>query len=167
MTIGTQFSPDRRYRYTLERKLGPQPTDRPPLTVAFIMLNPSTADAEVNDPTVRRCIGYATDWGFERLLVGNLFALRATDPRELRRAKNPVGVENDAWLRRIIEASDLVICAWGSHSLAAKRAHEFFGDSPVRCLATTKDGHPRHPLYLRRDLTPIRVKLPVPEVKPA
>src|SRR5690349_51792 len=90
---GAIFSKDHRYRYLLWRTL-----DKGSKYLAVIGLNPSTADASVNDPTNRRCIGFARDWGYSRLYVVNLFAFRATKPDVLRAAKDPIGVDNDRWL---------------------------------------------------------------------
>jgi hypothetical protein len=144
-------------------------------TCLFVMLNPSTADASEDDPTIRRCIGFAQRWGYQRLAVGNLYALRATDPKALTRTPgpNPVGelmVEsnghtyanaNDEWLRRLCMSPDTkrVIVAWGAHPDAQDRAakvadvltaHHF----PVECLGRTKSGAPKHPLYLAADTEP-------------
>src|SRR5437588_2477108 len=87
------FSPDGRYRYLLTRRLG-----RSRRVATFIMLNPSTADAINNDPTIRKCVGFARRWGCGLLQVVNLFALRATEPRVLRAAADPVGPENSRWI---------------------------------------------------------------------
>lgn len=146
-----QFSPDRFHRYALERRWGKGPF------IMFIGLNPSTADEERDDPTIRRCVGYAKAWGAGGLLMGNLFAWRATDPRELRTAWDPVGPDNDAWLSTMCERSIFVVCAWGANPLAPVRAeHALFFLDPrkTRCLGRTKSGQPRHPLYLAKDLVP-------------
>src|SRR3954453_788312 len=99
-----------RYRYLLTRQVGPGTR-----TAVFIMLNPSTADATDDDPTIRRCIGFARQWGCGRLAVLNLFALRATDPAWMKQADNPVGPENRDWFDRTFPASHdgPVVCAWG------------------------------------------------------
>ena len=107
---GAIFDGRRRYRYRLWRVW-----DEAKPRVAFLMLNPSTADEEVLDPTVRRCLGYAQAWGFGSFEVGNIFALRSTDPRALRAAADPVGRANDAKLISIAARSDLVVCGWGAH----------------------------------------------------
>lgn len=147
-----------RYRYTLEREWMTGSG-----TCLFIMLNPSTADAEQDDPTIRRCIGFAQRWGYKRLTVGNLFAYRATDPKDLRR-QTPLevaaGPENDEWLRRLCTQAALVVAAWGSHRFASYRlpfvepilAERSGG---VVCLGATKAGHPRHPLYVKGDVEPV------------
>jgi hypothetical protein len=124
----------------------------------FVMLNPSTADASEDDPTIRRCIGFARSWGFARLVVANLYAFRATDPRELWVADEPVGPENDRWLWELSYDAHEVIAAWGAtrHPGGQERVREVLMalGSPhdsTRCLGQTKELHPRHPLYLKRD----------------
>ena len=101
-----------RYRYLLTRQVGPGPR-----TATFIMLNPSTADATNDDPTIRRCIGFARQWGCGRLAVLNLFAFRATEPADLKRAEEPVGPENRAWFERTLLGTPdgPVVCGWGVH----------------------------------------------------
>lgn len=123
------------------------------------MLNPSTADAEVLDPTVRRCLGFAHDWGFGSIEVVNLFAFRATDPRDLLRAAAPVGAANDRAILDAASAADRVVVAWGAHGTHLGRGAEVAGrlaDNSVQtlALATTKGGQPRHPLYVRADTRP-------------
>src|SRR5262245_44648837 len=86
-----------RYRHVLTRQVGPGTR-----TATFILLNPSTADARVNDPTIRRVIGFTRQWGYDRLTVLNLFAVRATDPADLKRADDPVGPENKAWFEKVL-----------------------------------------------------------------
>lgn len=153
--IGTRISNNGLYRYTLDRDLFAGEG-----TVAFIMLNPSTADATQDDPTIRRCIGYGISWGFQKLLVGNLFALRATKPIKLLAADDPVGPENDRWLREIANEADLVVCAWGAHKLAAKRAREAVLPGELTALKVTASGQPGHPLYLKKDLQPVKFEVP-------
>ena len=146
---GSAFlSPCGLYRYSLMRTLF---TGRG--RVLFIMLNPSTADAEVDDPTIRRCIGFAREWGFQELEVANLFALRATDPKELRKASDPVGPENDRHLMMMSSCADAVIAAWGAHGAYRNRSRQVLGllEGTVECLGLTKQGHPKHPLYIRAD----------------
>ena len=131
--------------------------------VLFIMLNPSTADAETDDPTLRRCIGYARAWACGSLAVVNLFGLRTTDPRELRRHADPVGRRNDdyvlAAIRSVDDAAGLIVCAWGARGgyLARDRAVlgliRSTGMTP-HVLGLTRGGHPRHPLYMSRSATP-------------
>ena len=108
------LSPCGRYRYRLERDLGALTATRG--AVAFIMLNPSTADATTDDPTIRRCIGYARAWGYARLIVGNAYAWRSTDPAGLWTAgPGPVGPDNDQHLEQIARDAEPVVCAWGAN----------------------------------------------------
>lgn len=140
------ITPCGRYRYALCREW----IDRRP-TIAFIMLNPSTADASRDDPTIRRCIRFARDWGFGKIAVGNLYALRSPHPDHLATAADPVGPENDRWLREIIGRASTVVVAWGACPVARARAVdvlEMLSHRPLYCLGTTRDGHPRHPLYV-------------------
>jgi hypothetical protein len=142
------------FRYELTREW-----DRDLPTIGFIMLNPSTADASNDDPTIKKCIKFAVRWGYGRLLVGNLYGYRATDPRALRSSVDPVGPENDVSLIRIITASEKIVCGWGVNAVddwrgpAVKSLIKRFG-LPPQALRITKDGHPGHPLYIRDD-TPL------------
>jgi hypothetical protein len=124
------------------------------------MLNPSTADAEVDDPTIRRCIGFAKREGCGSINVVNLFAYRATDPEALKGVADPVGPMNHKWLAWALEAARFkhttIVCAWGAHALAAAQADRFveraaIHSAPICNLGLTKAGHPRHPLYVRGD----------------
>lgn len=138
-----------RYRYVLNRELA---TDRNNGTVLFVMLNPSTADRTSNDPTIRRCIGFATRWGFSRLRVVNLYAARATKPADLFALNDPVGPQNDWYLARELERADRIVAGWGHHGARFDRARhviEAHADRRWYCLGTTKDGEPRHPLYVK------------------
>ena len=138
-----------RYRYSLERVWGDE--SKP---VCWIMLNPSTADAERDDPTIRRCIGFSWAWGYGSLVIVNLFAWRASDPRDLRFADDPIGPENDRAISRAVTNTDLVVAAWGvppsnigHRDQKVRRDVEQMGRS-LHNLGLTKGGHPRHPLYL-------------------
>jgi hypothetical protein len=154
---GAILSPDGRYRYTLERYWGPHDS-----FALFVMLNPSTADASVDDPTIRRCMGFARAWGHDGLLVWNLYGYRATDPAELDRVAEPIGPENEDHLWDILldEAGPpaVIVAAWGAKPnrgrYGSREAVIRVGplyDREVFCLGLTKDGHPRHPLYVRAD----------------
>lgn len=128
--------------------------------INFVMLNPSTADALVLDPTVRRCAGFAEGWGFGALEVTNVFALRSTDPHALRTAANPVGPGNDDAIREAARAAQLVVAAWGVHGKLNGREAEVREllasvGTEVVCLRRTRAGHPGHPLYVRRDAEPL------------
>jgi hypothetical protein len=150
-----EYSPCRRYRYTLTRTMAPDLVGDDARTIAFIGLNPSTATATTDDPTVRRCIGYAAREGFGRFVMLNAFGFRATDPNDMKAQADPVGDGNDAAIARVASQADLVVLAWGAHGTHWGR-HDAVLDlldglcDPV-CLGVTKAGLPRHPLYLRSD----------------
>lgn len=142
------FDPTRTYRYTLERHWG----DASP--AVFVMLNPSTADAFADDPTIRRCTSFAKREGCGGLIVVNLFALRATDPKQLYTHPDPVGPLNDGIVYEARLQGSPVIAAWGVHGALNGRAEVVVGlleFSDLMCLGTTKDGRPRHPLYVPGD----------------
>ena len=150
---GAEFSDDRVYRYVLWRKWN---KEKP--KVVFIGLNPSTADEEINDPTITRCENFALKWKFGGLFMLNIFAFRATDPRRMKAALDPVGPGNDDWIIKVVEKAGPIVLAWGNNGDYMNRGkaviellHEFdlyyLGD-------LTKGGHPRHPLYLKADLEP-------------
>lgn len=143
------------YRYRLDRRWGEGPT------CAFIMLNPSTADADVDDPTIRRCTGFAKREGCGALMVGNLFAFRATKPEDMADSDDPCGPENRHFLGNMIErCNGPLIAAWGAHWMAQSGLASTDFGGRLLCLGTTKEGHPRHPLYVRSDaaLRPFEVR---------
>jgi hypothetical protein len=153
MTVGSssaRLSPHVLYRYSPTHRWG-----RGGRTATFIMLNPSTADATVDDPTIRRCIGFARSWGCQGLSVLNLYALRATDPAELWRASDPVGPDNDAYLADHFSSAQTwpLVAAWGSAANPERVAQvlALSGTAELQALGVTKTGQPRHPLYLRAD----------------
>jgi hypothetical protein len=126
-------------------------------TVCFVMLNPSTADALKDDPTIRRCVAFAQAWGYSVLSVRNLFAYRATDPKELLTAENPTGgPRGDAELAAAATA-ELLIAAWGADVPFGRdiEAVAMFYDKPLHCLKLSKHGKPWHPLYVRGDAVPL------------
>lgn len=148
------------YRYRLTRRLLPGENS----AVCWIMLNPSTADALEDDPTIRRVVGFSKLWGYNRVEVVNLFAYRATDPSLLARAHYPQGLENTRHIQDAIRESDQVIFAWGGSGRfagvvrldAAKRAvAHAMGGTPRLCLGQTMKCEPRHPLYLKKTTEPI------------
>jgi len=142
------FDKTRTYRYRLTRKFGPGKR------VVFICLNPSKADEHVDDNTVRRCIGFAKKWEAGRLDVLNIFALRSTDPWVLYGVRDPVGPENDRWIRRTVRQADVVVAAWGNHGAYLDRGAHVRAMIPpfrVECFGVTKAGQPKHPLYLPVD----------------
>jgi len=149
----TILSDDGKYRYTLYRDLNNIFGNGEILL--FIGLNPSTADAETDDPTIRRVKNYAISFGYSHLLVGNLFAYRATNPCIMELQSDPVGPENDRHLQEMIYGADHVLCGWGTHGTLNNRDREVmeFAWRKARCLSVNSDGTPGHPLYLRKDLT--------------
>jgi hypothetical protein len=144
-----------RYRYRLQRVW--EPGRAFPL---FVMLNPSTADAEVDDATIRSCVRLSKSWGYGGIEVVNLFAWRATDPADLMKAASPVGPLNDEYIRDALAYCDFALCAWGAHKLAVRRGQTVAGivrDSKefAHCLGTTKAGAPKHPLYIKTGTRPM------------
>lgn len=156
------ISSDGHYRYRLGRWWTPTPAD-PPNVDLWVMLNPSTADASVDDPTIRRCIGFSRGWGADGLRVVNLYALRSTDPTALLTHPDPVGPHNNEWLAwcadRTRRGSGRIVLAWGAHQAANGRRTAALhaltrGAGPLWCLDLTKSGAPRHPLYVPADTQP-------------
>ncbi|MEN3308969.1 MAG: hypothetical protein V7603_5171 [Micromonosporaceae bacterium] len=152
------FSPDaaKTHRYVLTRTWGSG------TRIGWLMLNPSTADALVDDKTIGRCTSYSRRWGAGGLVVVNLFALRSTDPGALRGHPDPVGVSNDEAILAQLADDHLatVVAAWGAHPFAAARARhvtDIFAAQRIRlqCLGATRNGHPRHPCRLP-DGVPLR-----------
>lgn len=143
--------------------------DHRPL-VCWIMLNPSTADASIDDPTIRRCIAFSKAWGYGGMLVVNLFAFRATDPRQLKLAADPIGEQCNIHLDSAVRRCSLTIAAWGNHGAFQKRGRNValmceVAGLQLHCLGLTNDGHPKHPLARGRhrvpdDAQPIPFKLP-------
>jgi hypothetical protein len=149
------FSRDGVYRYWLLRELVACGAGSYPLhfkRILWIMLNPSTADCTVNDPTIKQCMAFSAAWGFQIMEVVNLFALRATDPRVLTQVKgDPVGEENDRWIKYAAGSADRIVCAWGSNRFARCRARQvaqMLSDYSLHCLHINADGMPKHPLYI-------------------
>lgn len=144
MFRSAQFSDCRFYRYRLDRRWADG------RAMAFIMLNPSTADADKDDPTIRRCIGFSKREGCGALIVGNIYAFRATKPADLWKAAFPVGPDNHRALSEIADAADIIVCAWGDQGTGptpdALRGHDLW------CLGRTKNNYaPRHPLHVKAD----------------
>ena len=153
-----------RYRYALCRVWNAELQ-----RIMFIGLNPSTADEHRDDPTLRRCLGFAKAWGFGSLFMLNIYAYRATDPRELATAPDPVGTENLRWLKHYhFHESNKTVAAWGSQYgiddhlakvLSLRRngdtEGETMGDN-LWCLGVNNDGSPRHPLYIKADTELVR-----------
>lgn len=143
------------YRYRLTRA-NPRPWagEKGAGVVLFIMLNPSTANEQRDDPTIRRCMGFAWDWGYLVMKVVNLFAMRATDPRKLRTAtRDPIGHLNPGVLRSEAAGANTIVAAWGaggSYLGQDEKVKKLLGDYTLCCLGKTAKGHPRHPLFVRR-----------------
>lgn len=142
------------YRYKLQRGILNPNEDYEP-RVLWIMLNPSTANAEVDDPTIRKCMGFSKRLGFNSLWVGNLFGFRATHPKDLFSSSEPVGKDNDHCLQEMIDHCQAVIWAWGSHGTNKRCVSRIeiiknldYKNKPVSWVGTTQTGQPTHPLML-------------------
>lgn len=159
MRMGAIIDATGTYRYSLWREW-----DANAPRVCFVMLNPSTADATTDDPTIRRCIRFAQFWGYGSLEVVNLFAYRTTTPIDLRHAPNPIGKENDRYCYQASLNATKVIVAWGNWGGLLNRNQTvlnlLFHQQEIDCLGITKPGHPRHPLYIRSNTVPIRYSWP-------
>lgn len=150
------ISDDGLYRYRLDRWWGPESEGAGSTRLPFIMLNPSTADANMDDPTIRRCMGFARREGFDGITVVNLGAGRATNPDDWTAMEDPEGPENLAYLYDVAEMAGHIVAAWGAHPHAVNLGAfvlRVLRDAaiPVLCLGTTKSGAPRHPLYVKGD----------------
>ena len=151
------FDQPHTHRYLLARSWEPHLP-----TLAWVMLNPSTADAFADDPTIRRCVSFARRDGYGGIKVLNLFALRATDPAQLRGHPNPVGACNDRILAAHARGS--VVAAWGAGGALNGRGTEVArrlvsAGVVLLCLGVTKDGHPVHPLARGRERVPDDARL--------
>lgn len=147
---GAVFSECRTYRYSLWRIWNDLQDP-----VLFIGLNPSTADEYTDDPTIRRCIGFANSWGHGGIIMANLFGFRATEPKDMMKADDPVGPDNDWRLKELAERADIAVAAWGnggSFRDRGKTVAELVPD--LFYLKLNKSGQPAHPLYLKADLQP-------------
>ena len=151
---GARMSECGQYRYELWRTWSAAPA------LGFVLLNPSTADAVKNDPTVERCERRARSSGYGGVRIVNLFALRATDPGELYTHPDPVGPDNDAAIEACVRDVQLLICGWGKHGAHLDRATQVLGrlralGAVPHYLALNRDGSPRHPLYVGYGAQPI------------
>ncbi len=167
------FSDCGTYRYSLHRRWAPEPATLEPGgqaglppggRVCFCLLNPSTADAKVLDPTLTRCVRFARRWGGGHMEVVNAFALRSTNPKGLGRAADPNGAGNDRAIVRAAKRADLVVIGWGTHACLNDRHAAVLGllrgVCTPHCFGVTKAGFPRHPLYLPGDQPLIRYGQP-------
>lgn len=155
---GAKFSPCRKYRYSLFRTW-----DNELPVVEFIGLNPSIANEKKNDNTIRRCIQFAKDWGYGTIIMLNAFGYCATDPRDMKACEDPIGVGNDKEIIRMSHRADLIVACWGAHGGFENRDMEVMAilrvqELEVYCLGVTKNGFPKHPLYLSGDEKPVRYK---------
>ena len=144
------FSPCRKYRYSLSRTW-----DINQKIILFIGLNPSTADETHDDPTIRRCLLYSSSWGFGGLIMVNLFAFRATLPKDLKNSKHPVGRDNNQFIIHAHKEASMTIAAWGNDGDLYNRDQEVLEiiSNPM-CLKVNKTGQPAHPLYQKKDIKP-------------
>jgi len=172
---GAVISFDQKHRYHLWRRT-PDAHNR----CLFVMLNPSTADAYQDDPTIGRCVDYARRWGHDGLDVVNVFAWRETDPDQLPHVDDPIGERNQDYLMRLAHECMLVVCAWGDGPSVGKRSkvgerwHALFAASTAHvlglfagramCFGTTKSGNPKHPLYLPKVAALVPAPNPTGEV---
>jgi len=143
------FSPDRRYRFSLRRRWGAGPG------LLMVMLNPSRADAERDDPTTTFCVNRARERGFGRYEAVNLFALVDPSPAALRTVEDPVGRGNDGWIRRAAKRADRIVVAWGRHGRLLDRERKvltILRDDTLSCFGHNADGTPRFPRALPRDI---------------
>jgi hypothetical protein len=146
------------YRYRLTREVDPFEMR----ALLWIMLNPSTADASIDDPTIRRLKGFTKHWGCGSFSVVNAYALRSKSPKDLWRASDPVGPDNDTWIAGECKKYDTVVVAWGAHARPERisKLREILRASrQVMCLGVTASGAPKHPLYLPYE-TPLIEWLP-------
>ncbi|WP_323677864.1 DUF1643 domain-containing protein [Halorubellus sp. PRR65] len=149
--MGAVLSNDENYRYQLWREWDPKKG-----TVGFVMVNPSTADGMEDDATITRIVNYAKRWGYGRVVVANLFALRSSDPSDLGEHEDPVGPKNDEYLQETCQEAEKVVAAWGTNGTRQNRHREVVEtlDFELYALDTTKHGHPVHPLFEKKDLEP-------------
>ena len=153
---GATFSSCQRWRYLLWRRW-----DEEKPAANFLMLNPSTADEHQLDPSCSRARDFAERWGYGALIVTNLFAWRATDPRAMKRAAEPVGRSNNQAILRAARQSAIVVCAWGNHGAHLDRAATVVANLRgaglrLSALRVTAQGQPSHPLYLPARLAAAR-----------
>jgi hypothetical protein len=158
MQTGATLDITQTYRYTLWRNWDPHLP-----RVGFVMLNPSRADAIVPDPTLRRCIRFAQQWGYGGLEVMNLFAYRSASPAQLKQVADPIGAETDRYLATLPQQVERIIVAWGNHGSWQNRDRQvlalFPPHPPLYCLGITQQGQPTHPLYIKYDQQPRRFEV--------
>lgn len=164
----SEFSAQREHRFTLWRCTicrSQQCThllDEKP-HIQFIGLNPSTADEVQNDPTVTRCMDFASRWGYDQMVMTNIFAFRATDPEDMKKAEYHAHVTNNYWILKLAAGAGMVLCGWGNHGTFQNRGDEVksflkIRKIPLHCLKITNLQQPIHPLYQPSDSQPIPFK---------
>lgn len=163
MNRGAFISKCKKYRYGLWRQW-----DTKKANVGFIMLNPSIADGDIDDPTIRRCISYAYDWGYGGLYVVNLIPYRATDPKELNKIEIPdyVTENNIIHIKAVEPVVATFVCGWGAHKIQGKIKDamrdlmlDFKHKDKLYKLGLNKNGTPKHPLYLSKELLPTKFEV--------
>jgi hypothetical protein len=158
------FSPCGLYRYELRRVWKAHKR-----TMVFVGLNPSTADESTDDPTIRRILGFADDWGYGTLVMLNVFAFRSTDPKALHeraaRGRDVIGSQNDATIRSTFAAHrrDKLVIGWGAHGVLLERGRDVAAMAMSvhprpECLGLTQSGQPKHPLYLAASTKAVRYR---------
>jgi hypothetical protein len=148
------IDPTGTYRYSLTRMWDQSLIGH----LVFVMLNPSTADDKIDDPTIRRCIGFAKTLGYGSMEVVNLFAYRATNPDELKNCVDPIGLKNDEYILDAAKRATQIIFAWGTKGIFLNRGKlvgDLLFEYEPTCLAKTNAGHPKHPLYIKGNCKPI------------
>ena len=152
MKSDANFSNCRKYRYALWRIW-----DESKPYVMFIGLNPSTADETKNDQTINRCINYSKDWGYGGLCMANLFAFRATAPSDMMASDEPIGSDNDEWIKKLAKEAGVIVAAWGNDGSYLERSKDVRNMIPdLMCLKINKSGEPAHPLYQPGTAKPIK-----------
>lgn len=150
------FSKDRKYRYSLYHRLDTPPLIMTGIDPMFIGLNPSTADEQQLDNTLRILAAFTFTLGGEHFTMANLFAYRATDPAKMKEQDDPIGPENDETLRNLASLCSPIVCCWGAHGSHLGRAMKVYamlqGKGPLYCFTQNQDGSPHHPLYLKKPL---------------
>jgi len=152
MKTDATLSSCRMYRYALSRIWD---VSKP--YAMFIGLNPSTADETEDDPTINRCINYSKDWGYGGLCMANLFAFRATTPNDMMASNNPIGPDNDEWIKKIAQEAGVIVAAWGNDGSFMDRSKQVKKMIPnLMCIKINKSGEPAHPLYQPKSAKPIK-----------
>jgi hypothetical protein len=150
------FSPDRSHRYTLIHRW--DELLNPDYGIAWICLNPSTADEHQLDPTLRRIRDFSAMWGYSFFIMLNLFAWRATQPADMKISADPIGPDNDRWISHWSAKVDRVMLGWGEHGAHLDRGQQvlaYLDRSKTFCLERNASGQPKHPLYVSKKNKPV------------